>query len=173
MFSESGKGFYNFMRENIGATHGIGHIRSKGCDLQATNAYGQVGISNLQLAIGAGVVVKNVTDPAGVKGFTWYTTVPKIGSSTDKENVYGAITAVWAKACNDPAYGWVRVVNTAGGSSKLGSEQISQEDYGKYSYAQSVNAQIFSVKDKKFLFDYANAIKSATGNDCIPDYAKS
>lgn len=173
MFSESGKGFYNFMRENIGATHGIGHIRSKGCDLQATNAYGQVGISNLQLAIGAGVVVKNETDPAGVKGFTWYTTVPKIGSSTDIENVYGAITAFWAKACNDPAYGWVRVVNTAGGSSKLGSEQISQEDYGKYSYAQSVNAQIFSVKDKKFLFDYANAIKSATGNDCIPDYAKS
>lgn len=173
MFSKSGKGFYNFMRENIGATHGIGHIRAKGCDVQATNAYGQIGLSNLQSAIAAGVVVKNVTDPAGVTGFTWYTTVPKSGSYNDNENEFGAITAFWAKACNTPAYGWVRVVNTKGGSAALGAAEISKEDYGSFTYAQSVNKEIFAVKDKKFLYAYANAIKESSGNDCIPDYAYS
>ncbi len=173
MFSSSGKGFYNFMRENIGATHGIGHIRSKGCDLQATNAYGRVGLSNLQAAIAAGVVVKNVTDVEGVKGFTWNTTVPKSGSYTDAKNEYGAITAFWAKACSNPASGWVIVVNTKGGSAALGTAEISKEDYGNFTYAQSVNATIFSVKDKKFLYAYANAITQSAGYDCIPDYAIS
>ena len=59
------------------------------------------------------------------------------------------------------------------GSAALGTQEISVEDYGKYTYAQSVNAEVFAKKDKTLLYAFANALAKSSGNDCVPDYAKS
>ncbi|MDE5855407.1 MAG: hypothetical protein K2H06_00005, partial [Anaeroplasmataceae bacterium] len=41
----SKKDFWSYMRENLGATHGIGGVRNNQADFQATNAHAQVGLT--------------------------------------------------------------------------------------------------------------------------------
>lgn len=171
MLVNSGKVFYNFMRDILGATHGVGHIRSKGCDLQAINAYGQTGLSNLLTAISKGVVIKNVTDPEGSNGkYTWNMTVPVMGSYSDTAKDYEALSAFWpTDCCATSANGWVKFLSELS-TTDLTNVNISSIGTTQYTYQDTLNA--FSKKDKNYLYHMAT-IMSINGNNCIPDYASS
>lgn len=171
MLIDSKSSFYNFMREKLGATHGIGHVRSKGCDLQATNTFGQVGMGYLQAAISKGVVIKNVTDPAGSDAkYTWDQTIPSLGSYTDKAHDYDALAAFWPQnPCATSTSGWVRVIAEKA-STDLTNVAISSLDGNNYTYAQSLAA--FAAKDTHYLYTIADAM-SINGRDAVPAYARS
>lgn len=171
MLVDSETSFYNFMREKLGATHGIGHVRSKGCDLQATNAYGQVGMAYLQAAISKGVVVKNVTDPAGSDTqYTWDQTVPSLGKYQDSAGEYDAVSAFWpSNPCATTTSGWVRVIAEKS-TTDLSNVAISKLNNVDYTYAQTLAA--FSIKDKAYLLSISRDM-SINGRDAIPSYARS
>ncbi|MDE6584537.1 MAG: hypothetical protein K2K15_03955 [Anaeroplasmataceae bacterium] len=171
MLVNSETSFYNFMREKLGATHGIGHVRSKGCDLQATNAYGQVGMAYLQAAISKGVVVKNVTDPVGSGAqYTWDQTIPSLGKYQDTAGEYDAVSAFWpSNPCATTTSGWVRVIAEKS-TTDLSNVAISKLNNVDYTYAQTLAA--FSIKDKAYLLSISRDM-SINGRDAIPSYARS
>ncbi|MCM1196457.1 MAG: hypothetical protein NC310_05205, partial [Roseburia sp.] len=55
-------GWNNYCRMALGATQGIGHVRTDGVELQFTNAAGRVGASNLSLAVESGAVISARSD---------------------------------------------------------------------------------------------------------------
>lgn len=170
MMSKNPMDFWSFMRGYIGNTHGIGCQRSKGLDIQATNGYGQIGLTALKNAIAAGVVDLALVDK--VKDTTtWDTTVPTAGYgsiTTEVSNTYEALTKFWeSKKCSATADGWVKVVAESCTkdltNEKLGTATVS----GEYTYAK-VKSQM-EIKNKAYLFTMANSL----GESFIPDYAKS
>ena len=169
MLAASGKDFWSFMRENLGATHGIGCERSKGLDIQATNAYGQIGLSNLKNAIAAGVVDLALVDK--VKGTnTWDTTVPTAGYpsiSTTDQSKYAGLTAYWASdKCSDTPLGWVYEVANYG---KVTNTTILGTDANKNNYTKADIETQKGEKNKTYLYQYAKSISDAS----IPSYAKT
>ncbi len=52
----TGKGWNDYYRFYVGSTNTVGHVRSDGLDYQATSLPGRYGISNIQLATGAGTM---------------------------------------------------------------------------------------------------------------------
>lgn len=48
---------YKFMRSYVGCTHGIGHKKLRGLEIQSINGYGQGGLVTLEQAINAGLLI--------------------------------------------------------------------------------------------------------------------
>ena len=121
---QSGKDFWSYSREYLGSTHGIGNVRPKGANLQATNAYAQLGVANVQSAFtvgnndvaGDGAVQKLATISKvknnGQTVYTWNTSVPSgfTKAWTDNDNEYSAITGFWAADKLNNNTGWVNAV---------------------------------------------------------------
>ncbi len=169
MLASSGKDFWSFMRENIGSTHGIGCERSKGLDIQATNAYGQVGLSNIKNAIAAGVVDLALVDK--VKGQnTWDTTVPTAGYpsiSTADQAKYAGLTAFWSSDKNaDKPLGWVYLVANYG---NYDENTVLGKDTNKTDYTIATITAQMAEKNKTYLYQYAKSL----GDAAVPSYAKT
>ena len=147
--SGSDKDFWSFMRAYLGATHGIGYVRSASINYQATNKWGKIGTLNIENAISSGAVVLAKVD---INDYAWSECVPTAGyGSPSTPNSYGAVTAFWSadKYAADPA-GWAYVVvNGAEDTTVLGKVTETSENY---TYAQ-VKSQSTSTRRSVYLYE--------------------
>jgi len=169
MLSSNPMDVWSFMRGHIGNTHSVGSVRSKGLDVQTTNAYGQIGLVALKNAIKAGVVNQALVDKA--KGtITWDTTVPTVGYEsigTEVLATYKALTSFWESSkCAATPQGWVYVVQAKAGANLSTTVIGNATGIGDYTYNQV--QQQMSIKNKSCLFTWANSL----GETFVPDYAK-
>lgn len=173
--SKLGKDFWSFMREFIGSTQGIGSERSKAIQVQSTNAYGQIGLQNLQNAIVAGVVVASRVGKVKNTN-TWDTTVPTAGYGSVSETIsnnYEAITTFWASdKYSDKASGWVIVVKEPAGTNLNETVLGTSTKTGDYKYKDVLNQMAY--KNQNYLYTYATNVKSnGLAQECVPSYAKA
>ena len=108
MYLASGKDFWTYMRKYVGATNGIGSVRSDALDMQVTNAYAQVGLKNVQKAIKTGVMTLATCSNT----YGWSTCVPtnwKVSANSSDAKKYEKLTTFWdANGTGDS--GWRAVV---------------------------------------------------------------
>lgn len=161
MIGASGTDFWSFMREYIGSTHGIGCVRSKGLDIQATNVYAQIGLTNLKQAIAAGVVNSSLFDKYEGGKLSWDSSVPSAGyPAINKETQakYAAISAFWSSdKAAESKKGWVSYITVDGCAADtlvLGKDASANQDY---TFAM-VKEQI-AVKNTNYLNTYKEAFK--------------
>jgi putative aldouronate transport system substrate-binding protein len=113
MISESGKDFWTFARNYLGATHGIGYTRTATINYLATNKYGKIGQLNMDNSIESGATNLCLVDKYGATA-TFDTSVPSSGYEAVTDAVaktYDAVTSFWSadKLASD-ANGWVKAV---------------------------------------------------------------
>lgn len=156
----SGKDFWSFMRENLGATHGIGGVRNNQADFQATNAHAQVGLTNVKNAIASGAVVlaqvKSTYDFSTSVNVNWSTKV-KVTAEND------GITSFWTDPKTTEATNWAYVV-VHGKTGDVTSGSVSKN---KYNY-NTVLSHMDSYA-KKYLYAFANEL----GAEHVADFCKS
>lgn len=176
MIGASGKDFWTFMRENVGATHGIGCVRSAALDVTATNYYGQIGLNNVKAAIADGVLCLAKVDKYETNKFD--TTVPTAGYgsvSTDNSKKYGGITAFWASdKFNANAIGWTYVVTAkysdffdANGNFNFASTTVLGKDNDSNNYTPATIKDQLAARRTVYLYTYANGLDK----NCVPSYA--
>lgn len=108
--------YYSYYREVFGSTYGIGNIRPRGLQVQTTNEYGRVGLTNIQNAIASNVQVlakyPKKIDYYGNPMFNWNNSLinQSISISSSQRDSYSTVTGFWAAKYNDQA-GWVHAVS--------------------------------------------------------------
>lgn len=164
----SGKDFWTYMRNWLGSTHGIGYVRSKGINLQATNYYAQWGCLNVSTAIGAGVVDLAMVDKYENAELKWDSSVPSgfTKSHTDSNDEYTAITGFWKAEKYNQNTGWVNVIESAWNADKA-SIKVNDGKDNPTNYA-AVLAQ-FDKFNTLALKTYADSIDAKY----VPAYASS
>ncbi len=178
--SQSGD-FWSYFRGYLGATHGIGNVRPKGVNLQATNAYAQAGIAYVQSAFtvgnngvaGDGTVLKlatisKVKDSNNNTIYTWNTSVPSgfTKSYKDNDNKYSAITGFWASDKKNTNAGWVNAV-TRGHTNNINSIKIFNSQKDTVTFEQVLGQK--EDFNKNALYTYAFSINN--DNTYVPSYA--
>ena len=112
MISDSGKDFWTFLRNYMGATHGIGYVRSATINYLATNKYGKIGQLNIDNSIVSGATNLCLVDKYETPTFD--TSVPSAGYEAISDTVaaeYDAVSTFWAAdKLASAANGWVAVV---------------------------------------------------------------
>lgn len=103
--NDSGLGWNDWYRAAVGATQGMGHIRTDGLDYQVTHKTGQVGLQNVLNAIKSGALVCATT--AAKKGFG--ATVPAKFSSNANTADIVSLVDFWKQGGNNTD--WRKVVN--------------------------------------------------------------
>lgn len=165
---DSGLSFWDFMRQYLGATYGIGSVREASLNYAATNAYAQTGMLNLQRAISTGTV----TLAKGTDKHIWGVSVPttKYGSASTSNESYAAILEFWAQngKLSTTASGWVKVVESnsdtyANGTS---SEVVVLKDGKNYTYDQVLGQR--TDMNKNYLYD----LLSANYSSLMPAYIR-
>lgn len=101
----SGLGWNDWYRAAIGATQGMGHIRTDGLDYQVTHPVGQKGLNNVLNAIKSGALVCATTSAA--KGFG--ATVPAKWSSSANTADLTKLVDFWKQGGNNTE--WRKVIN--------------------------------------------------------------
>jgi len=172
--------FWSYSRGYLGATHGIGNVRPKGVNLQATNAYAQSGIANIQSAFtvggsvaGDGTVLKlatisKVKNSSNETVYTWNTSVPSgfTKSWKDNDNEYSSLTGFWASDKLNNNTGWVSAV-TRGHTNAISTAEVKNAQGNAVTYAKVLEER--DVFNKKCLYTYAFSI--ANDNTYVPSYA--
>jgi len=160
----SQRDFWSFMRGYLGASHGIGHVRLSGLNLQATNHYGQIGLKNVQTAITLGVVAHATNKDT----YSWDTSVPTQFSTSvsDDKNEWDGITGFWAVNKLNKNEGWVNVVVTPYQTPKSEIVIRTVKNLNLIKYEDMLKQQ--EKYNTIYLREYANSI----GAEAIPDYAK-
>ena len=156
--------FWSFMRGYLGATHGIGHVRLSGLNLQATNYYGQIGLKNVQSAIAAGAV----EHASNKEAYSWNVSVPTQFSTSvsDDKNLWDGISGFWATNKINKNEGWVNVVVSGYGTDKSLIEIKTLKNATKITY-KDMYKQI-DAYNKYCLREYAKSL----GDTVVPDYAQ-
>ncbi len=173
--------FWSYFRGYLGATHGIGNVRPKGLNLQATNYYAQEELIIIQAAFtvgnngvpGDGTVLKlatisKVKDSDNNTVYTWNTSVP-LGftkSYNDNENKYSAITGFWASDKKNTNAGWVNAV-TRGHTNDINSIKIFNTQKKAVTFEQVLGQK--EEFNKNALYTYAFSISN--DNTYVPAYA--
>ncbi len=174
--------FWSYSRGYLGSTHGIGNVRPKGVNLQATNAYAQSGIANIQSAFtvgsaagvaGDGTVLKlatisKVKDSNNNTVYTWNTSVPSgyTKSYKDNDNEYSSITGFWAADKLNNNTGWVSAVQR-GHNNPISGIQVKNSQGTAVTYSKVLEE--FDIFNKKALYTYAQSISN--DNTYVPAYA--
>ncbi len=170
LISTSGKDFWTTLRNYLGATHGVGYVRTATINYLATNAYGKIGQLNMDNSIKSGVTNLCKVDKYAT-GATFDTSVPSSGYPTVSDAVaasYDAVSTFWTNADKlaADAVGWVKYVVTpfaditdslACGTTTLGS--------AAYNYGQ-VKSQI-AARISDYLFAMADQF------DAVPAYIQA
>lgn len=156
--------YWTFMRNYLGATFGIGHIRSFTNYVNASSIYAQDNFYNLLVAANVGVVVQSTFAVDGK--YSWYSSTPKVGSHSDITASYKAITNFWSSnaSCNTTDQGWANIVKY--GANNFYNSTVVNLSNTEYTYSDVLNQ--IDNRIKTFLYTYAYAL----GNEFIPDYAK-
>ncbi|MDE6655912.1 MAG: hypothetical protein K2J85_02860 [Anaeroplasmataceae bacterium] len=103
--NESKLGWNDWMRDCVGTTQGMGHVRSDGLDYQVTHPVGQVGLQNFLSAVASGAVVCATTArPAGFGA-----TVPAYYSQNATTTDIATLVDFWKQGMGDTA--WRSVIN--------------------------------------------------------------
>ncbi|MDE6047551.1 MAG: hypothetical protein K2F56_02870 [Anaeroplasmataceae bacterium] len=103
--NKSGLGWNDWMRDVVGTTQGMGHVRSDGLDYQVTHPVGQVGLNNLLSAVASGAVVCATTArPAGFGA-----TVPAYYSQNATTTEITELVDFWKQGMGNTA--WRAVIN--------------------------------------------------------------
>ena len=157
--------FWSFMRGYIGATHGIGHVRLSGLNLQSTNHYGQIGLVNVQNAIASGAVYHAKNEDA----YTWNVSVPTQFSTSvsDDKNQWDGISGFWATNKINKNEGWVNVVVSGFGTDKSQIVVKTLKNATKITYEDMLKQR--DAYNKYCLQEYANSL----GADCVPGYIRT
>jgi len=165
LISTSGKDFWTTLRNYLGATHGIGYVRTATINYLATNKYGKIGQVNIDNSIASGATVLCMVDKHATPSFD--SSVPSagyasIGAETAKN--YDSITSFWASdKLQSDAYGWVAYV-VADASTISNSLACGTTTNTKVAYTYGdVQNEIQSRID-----DYLYAM--ADSWDAVPDY---
>ena len=168
MISSSSTDFWSFLRGYLGATHGIGYVRSATINYLATNKYAQEGTANIENSIASAASVLCKVDNT----IKWATSVPTAGYpsvGTEAQEKYAAVTAFWASdKCSDDELGWVKFIKNAFVTGKTfdNTTVLGKAGNAKTNYTMAeVQAQI-EQRAKVYLFAMANAYNAA------PDYSK-
>ncbi|MBQ6783772.1 MAG: hypothetical protein IJP63_07215 [Acholeplasmatales bacterium] len=180
----SGKDFWSYSREYLGSTHGIGNIRPMGVNAQATNAYAQMGVSNIQNAftvgnngvVGDGTVLKLATitkkkTAAGDTAYCFATSVPTGFTKvpTDDGSEWEALSGFWGANKAKTNVGWVNAVTRGHNNDLSGITVYSGTGTTGTTYAKVLEQR--EVFNKKCLYGYARSI---TGDETyVPSYAKA
>ena len=175
MISEAaneGTDFWTFMRAYLGATHGIGHVRTAAINYLATNAYGKIGTMNIENAIADGVVCLDMVDKNGVGVYSFDNSVPSAGyGSASSADDYAAVTAFWAEdKYNDEAIGWAAIVVAKAGTITFDSTQTIGKDASasKVAYSYSTVKSQLKSRITKYLYD----LVSGYDEDLVPSYVQ-
>ena len=171
-------------REYLGSTHGIGNIRPMGVNAQATNAYAQMGVSNIQNAftvgnngvVGDGTVLKLATitkkkTAAGDTAYCFATSVPTGFTKvpTDDGSEWEALSGFWGANKAKTNVGWVNAVTRGHNNDLSGITVYSGTGTTGTTYAKVLEQR--EVFNKKCLYGYARSI---TGDETyVPSYAKA
>ncbi len=176
------KDFWTYSRECLGSTHGVGNIRPMGVNAQATNAYAQLGVTNVQYAftignngvVGDGTVLKLATitkklTAAGDTDYIWSTCVPTGFTNDPSIDALGAITGFWAAKKSTNNVGWAAAV-TRGHEAAMDNITIySGTGKSTTTWSEVVNQR--DAFNKQKLYVYARSI---TNDDTyVPAYAKT
>ena len=161
----SGSDFWTYSRNYLGSTHGVGYVRTKGINLQATNYYGQWGVQNVQTAFNTDTVLK-LAQIDKFESYTWDTCAPTGFVSTHKDSnyVYDAITGFWGATKKDSNTGWVNVVISDHTADTSSYNIITGQK------AATTYSAVLSEMDnfnKNALYTYANSVGAAY----VPSYA--
>lgn len=152
--------FWSFMREYLGATHGIGGVRNNQADFQATNVYAQTGVTNLNKAIESGAVqLALVKDEYG-----FGTSVPTTYAVSVKAegSQFEPVTVFWTDPGKTSPDAWVTIV--INGLDYKGT--VCTDKAGKaYTLEQVRSAE--QRYNELYLYKLANSVSSSI----IPDYA--
>ena len=160
MYLESGTDFWTFMRKYIGSTNGIGSIRSDALDMQATNAYGQVGLKNVQTAISLGVMTLAKCKTAEEYGYgACVPTNWQVSEDSNVKSQYQNVTDFW-NASGTGLSGWRAVAVAAPGTDLAAVKVNSNVTYG------DVLAQR-TVYNKLYLSVWSNSI------NCTPSWLEA
>jgi len=174
--------FWSYSREYLGSTHGVGNVRPKGVNLQATNAYAQAGIANVQSAFtvgsngvaGDGTVMKLATiskvQQNGETIYTWDTSAPSgfTDEYTDNGHIYGSLTGFWSSDKLNNNTGFVSAI-TRGHTNDISTVAVKDDQKNVTTF--NAVLQQFEAFNKNALYTYASSI---TGdNTYVPDYAKT
>jgi hypothetical protein len=165
LISTSGKDFWTTLRNYLGATHGIGYVRTATINYLATNKYGKIGQVNIDNSI-----MSKVTNLAMVDKYetaTFDTSVPSAGYPTISDAVgasYDAVSTFWVRddKLGADANGWVKYIVTpfasvdntlACGTTTLGS--------AAYTYGDVQNQIAARISDYLYtMADQFNAVPS-------------
>jgi len=166
-FTQSSLDFWTFMRGNIGATMGIGYVRSASINYLATNKWGKIGTMNLETAIGSGAVTLALVDNPDASKL-WANSVPTTGYGSAQEiSTFAAVTDFWSSdKCATATKGWVSVV--AANSDSI-SDELScgtGDTAGAFTYGQ-VLAQSKTTRRENFLYETVITL----GEKYVPVYA--
>ncbi|MBD5390463.1 hypothetical protein HDR67_00405 [bacterium] len=107
-------GWNNYCRMALGATQGIGHVRTDGVELQFTNEAGRVGASNVSLAVESGAVISARADRKA--GFA--AAVPSQWSEKVESTEIAVLENFWKRGTGDSAWREVVLKGWAGASTK-------------------------------------------------------
>ena len=165
MISDSGKDFWTFARNYLGATHGIGYVRTATINYLATNKYGKIGQVNIDNSIESGATNLALVDKYSTATFD--TSVPSAGYEGVSDTVatsYDAVTTFWgADKLAASANGWVAVVvakaSDVNNTLPCGTTKTTKVAYTYGDVQNQIDARI-----NNYLFTLANSY------DAVPSY---
>ncbi|MDE7094862.1 MAG: hypothetical protein K2O23_00080 [Anaeroplasmataceae bacterium] len=132
-------GWNDWMRDCVGTTQGMGHVRSDGLDYQVTHPVGQQGLQNLLSAVASGAVVCATT--ARKPGFG--ATVPTYYSENATTTDIATLVDFWKQGMGNTA--WRAVIND-------GWTTTSKEDLKK----------LWATSDEVYLTFYNDYLSNKT-----------
>ncbi len=184
MCQASNLDFWTYMRACMGSTHGIGHVRTTAIQVQATNAYGQIGYNALENAFADGACDLSLVDKDGDNKsgtVTWNTSVPVNNYSgapaakSEAANSYDAVVSFWSQDKNkDVPVGWVYAVANGGWTALAGTAPLGTTANSNVAYTK---ADVISQQDplnKLYLYAYATSLNNNFNvNTFVADYTKT
>ncbi|MDE5565349.1 MAG: hypothetical protein K2I77_00005, partial [Anaeroplasmataceae bacterium] len=135
--NKSGKGWNDWMRDAMGTTQGMGHVRTDGLDYQVTHPTGQIGLANVANAVKSGALIIALTsrDP----GFG--ATVPAYYASSPKTDDIKELVDFWAQGNGESQ--WRKVITSGWGGSPITEAKLkSYWEKSNEIYLQYLNDQL-------------------------------
>lgn len=166
MLKASGDGWNDFYRKYIGATQGVGHVRSAALDYQVNNEAGQVGLNNVLTACTLGVMkLSQVTTnyDFGASVPTAYTA--EVSATTAKG--YEQLTSFWTAVTVDTKQNY-NVIITADHKANWADYKTLNVTLSKGTAADLATIQALRASFKTI---YVYTMANSLGSTYVPAYA--
>lgn len=111
--NKSGKGWNDWMRDAMGTTQGMGHVRTDGLDYQVTHPTGQKGLANVANAVKSGALIIALTSRNPGFGAT----VPAYYANSPKTDEIKELVDFWAQGNGETQ--WRKVITSGWSGSPI------------------------------------------------------